>query len=222
MLISYTHKFIFIHVYHTAGTSIKEVLKEYAIDEPESFKIKRPLKKLEDSPNLIYNMWYSVVYHAKAKEIKKEFAPELYDNFYKFAFVRNPWDRLVSSYHHLLKDTWDLKHKIVKSMESFDEFVDWSVKKNNCTQKDFITDDKGQLIVDFVGRYESLEEDFSHICKILKIDINLPRKNHTNHKDYKTYYSERTKKIVEELFLEDIELFGYTFDGYSVGELAHG
>ena len=215
MLISYSHQFIFIHIYHTAGTSIKEALKEYAIDEPNNFKIKRPLKKLGDSPNPIYNMWYSVVFHAKAREIKRELPPEVYDKCYKFAFVRNPWDRLVSSYHHLLKDTWDLKHKIVTSMESFDEFVDWSVSKNNSLQKDFIADKSGKIIVDFIGKYETLEKDFEQVCKKLKIQAHLPQKNKTEHKDYRNYYTKRTKKIVENIFQEDIELFGYTFDNYS-------
>jgi hypothetical protein len=220
MLISYEHKFIFFHVAKVAGLSIREALKNYT-QEPEVFKIRRPPKNRDGKPNPLYEMWEAFLIHAKAMDTKKELPETVYNNFYKFSFVRNPWDWQVSMYHFILKETSHVKHKMVKSMASFEEYLEWIVETKNPYakgatkfQKDMLTDNDGKLIVDFVGRYETLAQDFQHVCQVLNIEASLPSLNKTVHRDYKSYYTERAKKIVEEHFKEDIELFGYTFDGY--------
>ncbi len=219
MLISYSHKFIFFHVAKVAGLSIRATLEEYA-QEPKKFKIRRPPKMSGDRPNPLYEMWESALIHAKAREARKELPAEVYNNFYKFAFVRNPWDWQISMYHFILKETSHIKYELVKSMGSFEEYLEWvaSTKKPYAKgatklQREMITGDDGELIVDFVGRYETLAQDFHHVCQVLNIEASLPHSNRTVHRGYQSYYNERTKKIVEEHFKEDIELFGYTFDG---------
>lgn len=220
MLISYEHQFIFFHVTKAAGTSIRDALKDYA-KEPEKFKIARPQEKLGDSINPLYEMWKSSLWHAKAKDAKKELPVEIYNNFYKFAFVRNPWDWQVSYYHFILKEETHIRHQLVKSMKGFEEYLEWVIKTKNPfpkgatkLQKEIITDANGKLIVDFIGRYENLEQDFQRICQTLNIKASLPYLNGSVHRDYRLYYTESTKKLVEEYFQEDIKLFGYTFDGY--------
>ena len=221
MLISYSHQFIFFHVTKAAGTSIKESLISYA-QEPKKFKINRPQRMLGDKPNPLYEMWLSSLWHAKARDIKKELPQEVYNNFYKFAFVRNPWDWQVSYYHFILKEETHVRHELVKSMPSFEQYLQWVINTKNPfpkgatkLQKELITDAEGRLIVDFVGRYETLEADFNHVCQKLNIQASLPYLNKSKHEDYKQYYNFKTRKIVEEHFQEDIALFGYTFDAYS-------
>jgi hypothetical protein len=220
MLISYSHKFIFIHIAKAAGLSIREALKKYC-QEPEQFKIIRPPRKLGDKPNPLYEMWEAFLLHQQASAIQKELTREVYDSFYTFAFVRNPWDWQVSMYNFILQETSHTKHKLVKSMSGFAEYLEWVVntKKPYAKgapkyQKEMICNFNGELIVDFVGRYETLEQDFNHVCRVLDIRPSLPHLNRTGHKDYRSYYNEKTKKIVAEHFKEDIEMFGYTFDGY--------
>lgn len=220
MLLSYSHKFIFFHVTKAAGTSVKKALQNYS-QEPEQFKIRRPPKLLHNQLNPLYEMWESCLWHAKAKEVKKELTEEVYNNFYKFAFVRNPWDWQVSMYYFILKETSHIRHELVKSMSGFEEYLEWVIDTKNPYpkgatkfQKDIITDYDGKLIVDFVGRYETLLQDFQYICQVLNIDASTPHLNSSNHRDYRSYYNGKTRRIVEEYFQEDIELFGYTFDGY--------
>lgn len=215
MLISYSHKFIFIHSYNTAGASIKEALKEYG-GEPEKFKINRPLKKLGDKTNFLYEQWQGIIYHAKAREIKRELPEEIYSNFYKFAFVRNPWARLVSEYHFIRQEPWSPYHQVIKSMQNFEEHIEWTLnaRKEKLLYKDFVTDYDGKLIVDFVGRYETLEQDFYDICKVLNINASLPPSKNLIQRDYRTYYNEKTRKLIEDYLKEDIEFFGYTFENY--------
>lgn len=220
MLISYSHQFIFFHITKTAGSSIKESLKSYA-QELQKFKINRPPKMLGEKINPLYEMWESSIWHAKARDAQKELPAEVYNNFYKFAFVRNPWDWQVSYYHFILKEETHIKHQLVKSMDGFEQYLEWVINTKNPfpkgstkLQKDIITDSTGKLIVDFVGRYETLDADFSTICQVLNLQATLPYLNQSKHQDYKSYYNEKTRKLVEEHFQEDIALFGYTFDGY--------
>ncbi|MDO9263748.1 MAG: sulfotransferase family 2 domain-containing protein [Desulfosalsimonadaceae bacterium] len=220
MLISYSHRFIFFHVPKVAGISIREALKNYA-EEPGRFKINRPNRQINGNPNPLYEMWKSSLLHAKAIEVKKELTEKLYKRFFKFAFVRNPWDWQISMYHFILKEPAHVRHHLVKSMAGFDEYLDWVIQNKNPYpkgatkfQKEILTDKDGQLMVNFIGRYETLEDDFKEVCDYLKISASLPRLNRTDHKDYRSYYKEQTIKKVEEHFKEDIELFGYKFDGF--------
>lgn len=220
MLISYTHEFIFFHVAKVAGLSIKGALEGYA-QEPEKFRLKRPPKILDGKPNPVYEMWEAFMMHVTARDAKKELPEEIYNDFYKFAFVRNPWDWQVSMYHFILKEKTHVSHKLVGSMAGFDEYLEWVIEKpaRNAYpkgagkfQKDMLIDEEGKIIVDFIGRYENLAQDFQHVCRVINIDASLPSINKTVHKDYRSYYNEKTRKIVAEHFKEDIELFGYTFD----------
>ncbi len=212
MLISYKHKFIFIHVYKVAGSSIREALAPYGY-EPHKLLLYRLLTKLGIEASLPYYKYKYFHEHSPAQTIREGLPGEVYEKFYKFAFVRNPWDWQVSLYHFMRQNLSHFQHDLIKQM-NFDEYIEWRVSNNFKLQKEFITDDNGQIIVDFVGKYENLSEDFQHICRILKIDVFLPHINKSKHKDYRSYYNPRTRQMIEEHFQEDIELFGYTFDGF--------
>ncbi len=219
MLVSYSHRFIFIHVGKTGGMSVRKVLEPLST-EPEKFKIHRPLKSIGDRPNPMYSVWETLLLHAKASDAKKELPPEVFNNFYKFAFVRNPWDLQVSMYHFVLREPTAPTHEEVKNCGSFDAFIDWVAQTAapyprgiTKLQRDMVTDADGTLLVDFTGRYETLEDDFAHVTKVLGIDAELPHLNRSAHLDYRTYYNDHTKAVVAECFRSDIERFGYTFDG---------
>ncbi len=224
MYISYTHRFIFIHIAKVAGLSLKAGLKDYA-SEPTVFRIRRPPPVINGHPNRLYQMWESRVVHAQAQDIKKELGVA-FDEYYKFTFVRNPWDWQVSMYHFLLKETTNQLYQHIKTMQGFDEYLAWVVstpalkpypKYATKFQKDMLIDEKGHLLVDFIGRYETLAEDFTLLCQLLRIKAQLPHLNKSVHCDYTTYYNHHTRQLVAEHFREDIELFGYTFDGYKMG-----
>ncbi|VEN73208.1 Sulfotransferase [Candidatus Desulfarcum epimagneticum] len=217
MLISHTHQFIFFHVPKAGGISVREALGPYA-QEPERFKINRPPKRIGGAPNPVYEMWDAALLHAKARDAKKELPKHVYDGFYKFAFVRNPWDWHVSMYHFIRKEKNHIRHDRVKSM-TFEKYLEWAIQTPNPFpkgaskfQKDMVTDENGKIIVDFIGKYENLESDFQHVCPILNIKAELPHLNKSAHKDYRTYYNAKTIKMVKDGFKEDIELFDYSFN----------
>jgi hypothetical protein len=225
VLISYSHRFIFFHVAKVAGLSVRDALKDY-VAEPERFnRMRRPPRELDGQPNPLYAMWESVLLHAKAGEARRGLPPEVFDGFYKFAFVRNPWDWQVSMYHFILKETDHIHHQRVAGMASFEDYLEWVVRTDKPFargatkwQKDMLTDEAGQLIVDFVGRYETLAQDFAAICETLGLSASLPRLNESRqNRDYQAYYHARTRSLVEEHFADDIALFGYHFTGHEAG-----
>ena len=218
MLISHSHRFIFFHVAKTAGLSVRDVLQPYA-EEPAQFKIKRPPRLKAGQPNPFYAVWEALLIHAKASDAQKELPTALFERYYKFAFVRNPWDWQVSMYHFILSEPTHIKHALVKSFGNFERYLAWVIdtpypyaKGATKLQKDVLTDSAGNLLVDFVGRYETLAQDFAQICQELNITVQLPHVNKSAHHDYRAYYTARTQQLVAEHFAADIELFGYTFE----------
>ncbi len=225
MLISYSHRFIYFHVSKTGGMSMRKALTPYA-KEPERFKMRRPAPLIGDRPNRMYEVWRALLLHARASDARDELPTDVFTKFLKFGFVRNPWDWQVSMYYFILREETYAKHQIVKGLRGFEEYVEWVVatkdpypKGTPKLQSEMIADTQGKLLVDDVGRYETLAQDFLRISQKLGIEVSLPHLNQTAHRDYRTYYNERTKRMIAEHFQADVELFRYTFDGYRKGSI---
>ncbi len=217
MLISNSHRFIFFHTGKTGGMSMRNILQNYA-QEPEKFKIPRPAKIVKDKPNKMYEVWQTLLLHAKASDAQQEIPADIFNDFYKFAFVRNPWDLQVSMYHFILREPTSSTYPQVSALGSFEAFIEWVIKTPapypkgiTKSQWQMICDESGNLLVDFVGRYETLQQDFEFICQKLAISEKLPHLNKSQHYDYRDYYNDYTQNLVAEHFKLDIELFGYKF-----------
>jgi hypothetical protein len=134
-----------------------------------------------------------------------------FNSFYSFAIVRNPWDWQVSTYSYMLKTPDHPQHKLVQGFGNFDEYIRWRCREEARFQKDMIYSKDGKLLVNFVGRYETLEADFKTICARIGISASLPRHNVSYRKPYQQYYKEDTKELVRQTFETDVSLFGYDF-----------
>lgn len=217
MLISYSHQFIFVHVYKVAGTSVRHSLSPYARD-PERYLPSRLFKRLSGHRVLPQRGLVALTTHSSARKIKQALPLDVFEQFYKFAFVRNPWDWQVSLYHFMLKERSHHQHDLMKLQQSFDQYIEWRVNEDRRLQKDFVVNENGELIVDFIGRYETLEQDFAAVCDQVGLKYHLPHLNTSSHRDYKALYTPKTSALVAEAFREDIEFFGYTFDGLKRGD----
>lgn len=207
MLLSLSHRFIFIHVNKAAGTSMIQALEPYGHNPPTD-----PLSKGMAKVGLVrdYRRRYFPV-HTTAVELRDELPPEVWDGFFKFAFVRNPWDWLVSTYHYLCSTEAHRHHRRVSSMGSFAEYLDWEIGRNRRRQSAFVCDN-GEVIIDFVGRFETLASDFETVCSRIGVDAKLPHVNRTAHSDYREFYDDELIARVARHWRFDIELFGYGFD----------
>jgi hypothetical protein len=79
-------------------------------------------------------------------------------------------------------------------------------------QYKFICDESGELMVDFVGRFETLQKDFDSVCRMIGIsEICLPHKKKSKRRNYDYYYNDESRHLVSEMYARDIQMFGYTF-----------
>lgn len=213
MLLSYSHQFLFVHVPRTAGVSVTASLTPYA-HRPEENGFNRTLDRFGLHTNLYFGphtwRWFRI--HHSAEVIRRHLPLDLYNRLFKFAFVRNPWDRAVSFYHHCLEQPRHHRHKIVKKM-SFEEFLTWRVKRRPLLQCDTVADRRGELLVDYLGRFETIAEDFNEICRRVGIEVRLQKLNRSQHRDYRSYFNDKTAEMAAEYWRRDIDRFGYTFDG---------
>ena len=210
MILSHQNKFIFIHIYKVAGSSIRSVLNKY--DDRDS----SDLPFLDNSRLWLERKFRrpttSFLTHLKASEIKAKIKSTDFDKYFKFSFVRNPWDWQVSLYYFMIQNTSHRQHKLVSRMRSFEEYLDWRINKDLELQKEFIYSKSGTLLVDFVGRFENIQSDFSKICDKINIPrVILPKTNTSSHKPYQEYYTDKTKNWIAEAFKDDIDTFGYKF-----------
>jgi hypothetical protein len=126
---------------------------------------------------------------------------------YTFAFCRNPYDRAVSHYFYARKKHPNILNPSVS-------FVDWTRNLGNHggkfrPQHTWI---KG-LRVDFVGRFESLNNDLSRVANTLGVDIKtIPPQNKTRHGPYREYYCKESKHNIEKYYAGDFKHFGYKHD----------
>lgn len=209
MLISHSKKFIFIHIYKVAGTSISNALSKYC---DYSNKTKNPLKRLRQftgaTPKLYINDFDG---HIKARDLQNRIPNEIFEKYYKFAFVRNPWDWQVSLYHFALQTPGHHQHQLTKGLGSFEKYLEWRVFEDLNLQKDFVVNERGEIILDYIGKMESINQDFSKICTEIGLpEIQLPHRNKSSRDVFKKYYTPYTSGLIEKYFASDIELFGYS------------
>jgi hypothetical protein len=154
------------------------------------------------------------------------------DKYYKFAFVRNPWDRLVSWYSMVTKFPKggnQLWRYVRENSSTFEEFIynctdEVEIKKGvyysfAYNQLDYVTDEHGDLLVDFIGRLENFDEDVHEVFDRIGVDLEtVPHKNRSRHQHYSTFYAPDTEMIVRERFKRDIEYFGYEFERLDTSE----
>ena len=95
---------------------------------------------------------------------------------------------------------------------SFDDYIRWRVEEDRHLQGSFIFDRKGHQLVDFVGKFENLAEDFGHVCRQIGVDASLPHENASKHDTWRSYYNDHTAGLIAEAYKEDIEAFGYSFE----------
>lgn len=206
MLISDSHKFIFVHVRKAAGSSIRDTLEPLSLVKAEDAwsKIKSRLLKTEKD----YKK-YAIRQHDDINIVKRLMPPELFESYFKFAFVRNPWDRLVSEYEFIRRRPDHGRHSKVMKM-NFEEYIIYQSKRYDAHQINMLADKEGKLLMDFIGKFENLYEDWNLVTEKLGIENKeLTHRKKAGIKDYNSYYTDESRALVSELWKRDIEAFGY-------------
>lgn len=186
------HRCIFIHVPKCAGTSVCGALFG------------------DDRPGHLPLTWYERAF------------PDFYRDAYKFAFVRDPLERALSAYRYLREDRGvrrdDPARELVNDYADFDAFVrSWLCPENALRQIHFapqhlfLTNSLGRMEMDFIGRQESIQQDFAHICHQLGVDVQLERRNSSGDASARAaeQCSEAAKTVIRDVYRRDYQLLGY-------------
>ena len=235
-MISHQYKCVFVHVPKTAGQSIEHFflnLHNLTWKEKDQLLMRKNTKP-EHGPERLDHMIASEYYQCGHIDEAK------YNEYFSFAFVRNPWERLVSEYlHKKIDKKMTLKEFITRGLPQKDMMCD--KYRHILPQSDYLFDANGKQLVNFIGRFEHLHKDFDYICNQLAItDSTLPHKNSSysfrrsmlrkfRHlfraqkrvkKHYSQYYDEELMEIVSLMYAKDIELFGFKFEAPPQKEIA--
>ena len=209
------HNFIFVHIPKTGGTSIEKLLHIYNYDsrKPDMDKLHGhiPVDKSNDinNPLSLGDIYGYYLQHLTLDQIKCIISKKECSHFTSFAFVRNPWDRLVSEY------IWAYSHL------EFDDFINrvCEVVRNRILldtenvhfrpQYEFLNSE-----INYICRFEKFKQELIKLNKVLSLNVNtslLPHEKKSIRKHYSKYYSKKSVELIEEIYARDIDIYGYEY-----------
>ena len=199
-MISHQRKFIFVHIPKTGGTRIEKALRD---DTCSACRDQWDVAKVAHAP----------LNHLTLDEISEHgFATqEEFDSYFKFSFVRNPWDRAISEFMFPpLRELFGQCSSFREGLEVMAQWVDVGYGNHLRRQVDFVAAKEARL--DFIGYFENLREDFRSVGRYIGIDrVDLTHENWLDHRPYWEYYDAWTRDMVADLYAADIKTFGYSF-----------
>ena len=236
MLISHRKKFIFIKTVKTAGTSLESYFEPYCM--PEGEWVQEHARETHVSEAGIVGFrgtrakdetWYN---HMPGRKIRDQIGDEVWNSYYKFTSIRNPYDKLVSyfmarwaKYQHqgtssrwktLAGRTFNVGNPIYRTRGDTDIelFRSWVKHGGEVMDRDKYMIDE-QVCVDFFIRYEHLHNDLRQVCDHLSIPFDLSRlpkfkMGHRKAIPLEDYYDDKTLKIVQEKYAWELHRFNYS------------
>ena len=152
------------------------------------------------------NSKYKIKKHSTLAEYREALGNEQFRSLYKFACVRNPWDRMVSYYFTPTQstETWDRKkfRRIISKAVSVADYLRLNVLDNDPFEN-----------LNYIIRFENLASDFRTVCAALDISpTTLPQYNRSNREHYSKYYDDELRELVRDRFAPEIDRFAYVFE----------
>jgi hypothetical protein len=208
MLISDSHQFVFVHIRKAAGTSLRQILEQVSLPKNNHWWY----KLLSRGGLAVEYHNYSYRKHSNLIEAERSMPTEKFNKYFKFAIVRNPWDRLVSEFEYIKTQPTHSRFKKLSALK-FNEYVSYQSGRSAAHQVHALQLKNGELGCDFIGKLETLEQSLTVISAKTGLDFSqLPHINQVNRRDYRNYYDDNLAEQVAELWQEDISAFKYTFE----------
>ena len=206
MIVSALHKFIFAAIPKTGTHSVRQALREHMgpsdLEQVGLFVQKRfPIPELAQLQHG----------HLSLQQIRPYLRPEEWQSFFKFAFVRNPFDRFISYCAFMTREQGDFEQDPQRVMRHFIANPPMAHILFQ-PQHRFVTDEQGELLADQIGRVEEMQQSYDEIARRIGIPTaSLERVNSSKRRDYREYYDDSLKDSVAALYSRDLILFGYIF-----------
>jgi hypothetical protein len=207
MIISHRHKFMFFAVPKTATHTIREALHQHTgpDDWEQQILFGEQFLPIPQLARLRHG-------HISAQEILPHLEPGVWDTYFKFAFVRNPFDRFVSCCFFLNREVPNFERTAVAFMKERIQRTRFQQRILVRPQYRQLCAVNGEIALDYVGRYENLQESYDVICERIGLSkTELNKKNSSEHSRYTKYYDDDLQQKVAEFYKEDLRLFSYDF-----------
>lgn len=205
-MISHRHKCIFVHIPRSGGSSIEDII--WPPDERTEANLWmgfiRPM----------YNKYQTGgLQHLLARQVRDEIGEEEFAHYFKFTFVRNPWDKAVSQFNYTMQLRPDLRSFAgIPDDASFEKYLDRIRQVPHVQwerQIEFMHDRNGQVLVDHIGRFESFAADAAAVFARLGLEVNaIPHVNRSV-REAGVVYSNEARDLIAEHYAADIRAFGY-------------
>lgn len=207
MLVSESRGFLFVHVQKTAGTSLTRLLEPWAL-QPDAGRCNRLL-----SDAGLRRDWRKAYYrkHAPLRVAERRIPAERFESLFTFAFVRNPWDRMLSWHRYVLATPSHHLHRRTRGGD-FDAFLQRITRRPQRSQWWMLVDSQGRMRLDFVGRFERLHDDVREVARRLDLPQLELAPAVVPPRDYRTCYTDAGAELVAKAFATEIAYFGYRFD----------
>ena len=205
MIISHKHKFIFFAIPKTATHAIRFALRPF-LEEGDEEQVNLFVRKKYSDPR-ISQIPHG---HITCQQLKAVLDDEIWNSYHKFSFVRNPYDRFLSFCAFMFRNNQEFEKNPQKFM--FACFESKKVQNHFLFQEQssYICNDQHQPMVDYIGRFESLQSDFDSICNRLQLKVpELDKINSSKHGSYEQYFDNELKEKVFDLYRRDFENFDY-------------
>jgi hypothetical protein len=207
MIISERHKFIFVAIPKTGTHSVRRALRPH-MGENDLEQVKLFDRKDFPIPELA-QLRHG---HISLTQLRPFLEAEKFDSYFKFAFVRNPFDRFVSYCAFMTRERKDFERDPKAVMRHILAAPGARQHVLFQPQHSFISDEKGELLTYFVGRVEEMQASFNEICDRIGIPrADLEKANESSRGNYRQYYDQQLAEGVAKLYARDLELFGYEF-----------
>ncbi len=206
MIISPQHRFIFAAIPKTGTHAVRQALREHMGPqdlEQVGLFVNRKLP-IPDLAKVGHG-------HLSLQQVRPYFRPEDFDGFFKFAFVRNPFDRFISYCAFMTREGGQFEKNPQVVMRHFIDNPPWHHVLFQ-PQHTFVAGADGNLLTDYLGRVEEMQLSYDEAAKRIGIPSRpLDRVNASSRRDYRDYYDEALIDGVAKLYARDLEYFGYEF-----------
>jgi hypothetical protein len=210
MVYSHKKKFLFIHIPKTAGTSLREVLSCHAAGPGFLNFLSRRITRL--SPGLgqrFFYRWRTFEPHLHFSEAQDLLPSRELESCFKFCFVRNPYERLVSFFRHIEKHQTHPYHQRIKNWGGFPGLVEHLGELAEPSQFSYTLNRERIPALDFVGRLENIDRDYEIVAGRLGLEVQLPHRNANPGGRWRDFYTEELRREVRRFYAEDFVAFGY-------------
>ena len=217
MLVSHRHQFIFTKTRKTAGTSVESYFERFCMADGE-WSESHARREYESATGIIGQrghgpgqLWSQ---HMSAALIRDRLGAALWDRYYKFCIVRNPFDMVISLFYFRRGSGLLPPAPGQSDAEQFEQWIQGAALASDAPM--YVID--GKIGMDFIGRYERLTTDLEAICGSLGLPWNaaalpgLKKGLRPAHARVASLHTERTKAVVQRVFAFELHTFGYTFE----------